>query len=309
MLRALALTADGTKLATASFKGTVIRVFDTHSNTAMHEFRRGVERATITCLAWSNDQQWLACTSDKGTAHVFYMEPEESDTTGRENGTSPPRKPKKSLTKRMWSSVKGSVLQNSGEKKSICQVRGVPHPLACAFSSDGRNILSVAGWDADGNGVLLVSEFVAHQEARRIAYHVLVKSSSTEQETEEETRRRRLRGWTPQVPVTDEGEKLVVGSLQDGLQGISFDENGDFVTISSSNPTNGETINIEEAPSEHGDDHEDNHDEFEDAEQQEEQEPENAEKSTGAEKPQAEISQTNDDDDIEIKDPKEVSSQ
>jgi len=65
---------------------------------------------------------------------------------------------------------------------------------------DAPNILAVAGWDADGNGVLLISEFAAHQEARRIAYHVLVKNGV--EETEEERRRRRARGWRPSVPDT-----------------------------------------------------------------------------------------------------------
>lgn len=72
--------------------------------------------------------------------------------------------------------------------------------MACAFIGDAPNILAVAGWDADGNGVLLKSEFAAHQEARRIAYHVLVKNGV--EETEEERRRRRARGWKPSVPET-----------------------------------------------------------------------------------------------------------
>jgi hypothetical protein len=65
---------------------------------------------------------------------------------------------------------------------------------------DAPNILAVAGWDADGNGVLLISEFAAHQEARRIAYHVLVKNGV--EESEEERRRRRARGWRPSIPET-----------------------------------------------------------------------------------------------------------
>ena len=72
--------------------------------------------------------------------------------------------------------------------------------MACAFIGDAPNILAVAGWDGDGNGVLLISEFAAHQEARRIAYHVLVKNGL--EETEEERRRRRARGWKPRVPDT-----------------------------------------------------------------------------------------------------------
>jgi hypothetical protein len=65
-------------------------------------------------------------------------------------------------------------------------------------------MIAISGWDADGNGVLLMSEFAAYQEARRVAYHVLVKNSV--EETEEERRRRRARGWKPKVPDTPDND-------------------------------------------------------------------------------------------------------
>jgi hypothetical protein len=39
-------------------------------------------------------------------------------------------------------------------RKSICQIRGVPHPLSVSFVADASPtlLLAVAGWDADGNG-------------------------------------------------------------------------------------------------------------------------------------------------------------
>jgi autophagy-related protein 18 len=43
-LAALRFNADGTKLATASARGTVIRVFDTTRGDKLFEFRRGVKR-------------------------------------------------------------------------------------------------------------------------------------------------------------------------------------------------------------------------------------------------------------------------
>lgn len=213
-LRALTLTANGTLLATASHKGTVIRIWNVSNSQNVYEFRRGVERATITCLCFSWDDQWLACSSDKGTTHVFYCEDYASHNKkdGSNRSSSGKKTPeKKSTTSSLLSSgtrYLASSFSSSASKKpqpkSVCQIRGVPHPLACAFIGDAPsgNLLAVAGWDNDGNGVLLVSEFAAHQEARRVAYHVLVKNAQHKDETEEERRRRRARGWRPSAPET-----------------------------------------------------------------------------------------------------------
>jgi len=56
-------------------KGTLIRAFDTASLDQIGEFRRGVDTAVTTGLAISPGNRWLACTSDKGTLHVFDMKP------------------------------------------------------------------------------------------------------------------------------------------------------------------------------------------------------------------------------------------
>lgn len=208
-LRALVLTADGGKLATASHKGTIVRVWDVATSQNVYEFRRGVERANITCLAFSWDDQWISCSSDKGTTHIFYLENEKDKQKGKKNGSN---KKNGSSGGSSYLGSTGSSLLSSGSRllmgsfspsaaksqpKSVCQIRGVPHPLACAFIADAPHLIAVAGWDADGNGVLLISEFAAHQEARRVAYHVLVKNTSTADESEEERRRRRARGWVP----------------------------------------------------------------------------------------------------------------
>ncbi|EED88233.1 predicted protein, partial [Thalassiosira pseudonana CCMP1335] len=70
-LGALALSVDGSLLATASERGTVIRNVGVSSSVPLREFRRGVERATISCLTFSLDSCWLGCASDHGTVHIF----------------------------------------------------------------------------------------------------------------------------------------------------------------------------------------------------------------------------------------------
>lgn len=72
-IAALSLNSDGTLLATASDKGTLIRIFDTNSGNKLQEVRRGSEKAVIYCLAFNAPSQLIACSSDRGTIHLFSL--------------------------------------------------------------------------------------------------------------------------------------------------------------------------------------------------------------------------------------------
>ena len=73
MLSALTLNTEGTLLATASERGTLIRVWDTVTGEKVYEFRRGLEVVSITTLAFDLDSTRLVVCSDKGTTHVFSL--------------------------------------------------------------------------------------------------------------------------------------------------------------------------------------------------------------------------------------------
>ncbi|XP_057324555.1 WD repeat domain phosphoinositide-interacting protein 2 isoform X1 [Microplitis mediator] len=74
-LAALAFSPSGTKVATASEKGTVIRVFQVHDGAKLFEFRRGVKRCvSISSLAFSMDSMFLCCSSNTETVHIFKLE-------------------------------------------------------------------------------------------------------------------------------------------------------------------------------------------------------------------------------------------
>ncbi|KAF9110137.1 WD repeat domain phosphoinositide-interacting protein 3 [Mortierella sp. AM989] len=70
----LVTNKDGTKCASASDKGTLIRVFDTGSSKLLHEFRRGVDRAEIYSIAFNSDSTRICAGSDKGTVHIFNLD-------------------------------------------------------------------------------------------------------------------------------------------------------------------------------------------------------------------------------------------
>ncbi|KAF2868075.1 hypothetical protein BDV95DRAFT_157039 [Massariosphaeria phaeospora] len=72
-LRALALTAKGDMVATASEQGTLIRLWSFPSCTKLAEFRRGVDPSVIFSLAFSPLGSMVAVTSDKATLHIFNL--------------------------------------------------------------------------------------------------------------------------------------------------------------------------------------------------------------------------------------------
>ncbi|KAM4634826.1 WD repeat domain phosphoinositide-interacting protein 1 isoform 2-T2 [Polymixia lowei] len=74
-LAALTFNALGTKLASASERGTVIRVFSIPEGLRLFEFRRGMKRyVNISSLSFSPDGQFLCASSNTETVHIFKVE-------------------------------------------------------------------------------------------------------------------------------------------------------------------------------------------------------------------------------------------
>ncbi|KAH9403528.1 WD repeat domain phosphoinositide-interacting protein 4 [Tyrophagus putrescentiae] len=78
----LALSRTGRLLATASRKGTLIRVFST-----VAEYRRGLDTVTLYGLLFSPDSEYLLAWSDKGTVHLFAL-PNSSASARPRSGSS-----------------------------------------------------------------------------------------------------------------------------------------------------------------------------------------------------------------------------
>lgn len=72
-IAALALSSDGALLATASARGTIVRVFSTATGLKLFQFRRGTYRAQIQSMAFSGDGAYLCVCASRQTVHVFKL--------------------------------------------------------------------------------------------------------------------------------------------------------------------------------------------------------------------------------------------
>lgn len=86
-IAALALTQDGQMVASASEKGTLVRIFNASSGLKLQELRRGADPAKIYSIAFSSNDM-MAVSSDKGTVHIFAIDFDEEDKKkSEENST------------------------------------------------------------------------------------------------------------------------------------------------------------------------------------------------------------------------------
>lgn len=121
----IALNLQGTRLATASDRGTLIRIFDTASGTKVAELRRGSNQAKIYCINFNHASTAVVVSSDHGTIHVFNLE----EPKGKESSSL--------LTKyftSQWSFCKFSIPQGP--------------PCICAFGSENNSVIVIC---ADGH--------------------------------------------------------------------------------------------------------------------------------------------------------------
>ncbi|KAL1497703.1 hypothetical protein ABEB36_008619 [Hypothenemus hampei] len=150
-LAALAFGPNGIKIATASEKGTVIRVFSVTDGTKLFEFRRGVKRCvTISCLSFSTCGQFLACSSNTETVHIFKLE-------------EPKDSPKKSVEETSWmgyfstylpTQVTGVFTQGRAFATAYLPFGGVKNVISIVYIQDGLRLLV-----ATEDGLLYIYNF------------------------------------------------------------------------------------------------------------------------------------------------------
>ncbi|KAK6457506.1 autophagy-related protein 18 [Scheffersomyces xylosifermentans] len=110
-LAAITLSNDGTLLATASDKGTIVRVFSVATGVKLFQFRRGTYSTRIFSLSFSSDNKYVVATSSSETVHIFRLgESEALETKHRNKKTSSPKIP-------------GTIVEESSTKKPSSEAR------------------------------------------------------------------------------------------------------------------------------------------------------------------------------------------
>ncbi|CAA2992105.1 autophagy-related 18a [Olea europaea subsp. europaea] len=156
------LSRDGNLVATASTKGTLVRIFNTHDGTLLQEVRRGADRAEIYSLAFSLTAQWLAVSSNKGTVHVFKV--------GSDSSNCPPdRNLDAATSSSSLSFVKGVLPQYFNSDRSVAQFR-FPEGVQCIVGFGNReNKILILGMD--GSFYLCKFDQLTGGEMTQLDYH------------------------------------------------------------------------------------------------------------------------------------------
>jgi len=138
----LSISQDGRLCATASDKGTLIRVFSTVDGKLMQELRRGTDKANIRCISFDKSSKWLACTSNKGTVHIFSLA--ETYKMGYE-GDHEAHKDIKNKTS-AFKFMKGLIPYFNSEW-SFAQFRIQDSKAIVAFGPEDKNCIIVVSYD------------------------------------------------------------------------------------------------------------------------------------------------------------------
>uniref|UniRef100_A0A6N2LE91 Autophagy-related protein 18a n=1 Tax=Salix viminalis TaxID=40686 RepID=A0A6N2LE91_SALVM len=165
----MSLTQDGRLLATASTKGTLIRIFNTLDGTRLQEVRRGADRAGIHSLAFSSNAQFLAVSSDKGTVHIFSVKVDSGSLASLTNDRSHVASDTIHSILSSFSLFKGVLPKYFSSEWSVAQFR-LPEGLRhFVVFGNQKNTIVIIGMD----GSFYRCEFdpVAGGEMIQLEYH------------------------------------------------------------------------------------------------------------------------------------------
>ncbi|KAH8116067.1 WD40 repeat-like protein [Phellopilus nigrolimitatus] len=96
----LSINSTGTMLATASDKGTVIRVWGIPGSDKLYQFRRGTRETRIYSMNFNTMSTLLAVSSAHDTVHIFKLGPQKPSGSSPNGKSAPPLSPSASIDSR-----------------------------------------------------------------------------------------------------------------------------------------------------------------------------------------------------------------
>ncbi|XP_009780637.1 autophagy-related protein 18a [Nicotiana tabacum] len=166
-----ALSHEGHVLATASIKGTLIRIFSTQDGTLLQEVRRGADRAEIHSVSFSPTAEWLAVSSDKGTVHLFRIK-----HLGNQDKTNTPRNSRLTLaaSSSPFSFIKGVLPKYFSSEWSVAQFRLPGDSEYIVTFGHEKNTLIILG--LDGSFIRCKFDPASGKEMTQLEIHNFLRS-------------------------------------------------------------------------------------------------------------------------------------
>ncbi|KAK7511053.1 WD40-repeat-containing domain protein [Phyllosticta citriasiana] len=138
-LSCIALNNEGTLLATASEKGTIIRVFSVPDAQKLFQFRRGSIPAKILSMAFNSTSTLLCVSSATDTVHIFRLSP-QADARAKD-GTQSGRRSSAASRDRSLSPSSEDLAEGMDESTSGAPERKQNNPgLASMIRRTSQNV-------------------------------------------------------------------------------------------------------------------------------------------------------------------------
>jgi WD40 repeat protein len=137
-IEVLEMDYSGKLVASASKKGTIIRVFKIRDGKVLQEFRRGIDNAKIMSLCFDVLGSMLALSSDSGTIHVYAVNNDEL-SMGENNsllgGTS-----SEAIQKKAKMGFFKKAMQYFDKESSFCQLKVDEKIVFVNFNYEGSEV-------------------------------------------------------------------------------------------------------------------------------------------------------------------------
>jgi len=221
-LSCIALNNEGTLLATASEKGTIIRVFSIPDGQKLYQFRRGSIPARIYSMSFNSTSTLLCVSSATETVHIFRLSPR---TASRSNSISGQARPSSSARDRSNSFGSEEVPEASEYAEDSSMLASERKPINPTFASMIRRTSQNVGktFAATVGGYLPTAVAEIWEPARDFAW-VKIPRSPTSSNTGPMRTVVAMSNNGPQVMVvTSEGNYYVFNiDLEKGGEGTLF---------------------------------------------------------------------------------------